>query len=221
MAEDKKGGSGLYTKDHHKEVYVLLAALILIGLTLQRLGVYLQDVYAYGLSGAWQQFLMRANRVWDIWKPLAAIFSVIGVLWGVYSAKRLQAIEREEVKLYGAMSTEELLDSQNVVERQNDKWLHVLKLSNSDNQSDWRLAILEADVMLDELLRSLNYQGEGVGEMLKGVDPTDMLTLDAAWDAHKVRNRIAHDGSRFELNEREVKRVVSLFESVFKEFGTI
>jgi hypothetical protein len=60
-----------------------------------------------------------------------------------------------------------------------------------------------------------------VAEKLKSVDSSDMLTLDAAWEAHKVRNRIAHSGSDFELNEREAKRVIMLFESVFREFGMI
>jgi deoxyadenosine/deoxycytidine kinase len=83
------------------------------------------------------------------------------------------------------------------------------------------VAIIEADIMLDEMLTALGYLGDGVGEKLKTVEPSNILTLDAAWEAHKVRNRIAHSGKDFELNQRETKRVVGLFESVFREFGMI
>ena len=57
--------------------------------------------------------------------------------------------------------------------------------------------------------------------MLKSVDKNNFLTLDDAWEAHKVRNDIAHSGINFQLNERETKRVLALFEKVFKEFNVI
>jgi len=76
-------------------------------------------------------------------------------------------------------------------------------------------------VMLEELLRTIGYNGESVGEMLKSVDKNEFLTIEDAWEAHKVRNAIAHSGGDFQLNERETKRVIALFEKVFKEFQVI
>jgi hypothetical protein len=68
------------------------------------------------------------------------------------------------------------------------------------------------------VLRERGYQGEGVGEMLKGAS---FRTIDLAWDAHRVRNRIAHDGSAFELTEREAKRAFMLYESVFRDLKVV
>lgn len=102
-----------------------------------------------------------------------------------------------------------------------NRWQEIIKKSVSDNPSDWRLAIIEADIMLDDLLRQLQLPGETMGEKLKAVDPPDFLTLDQAWEAHKARNMIAHEGDNFLLNQREVRRIVSLYESVFKEFHLI
>jgi hypothetical protein len=42
-------------------------------------------------------------------------------------------------------------------------------------------------------------------------------TIQNAWEAHKVRNSIAHD-SHFELTKRETKRVIQNFSLVFNEF---
>lgn len=89
---------------------------------------------------------------------------------------------------------------------------------NSDSEALWRIGIMEADNLLLESLAEKGYQGDGVGEKLKGAS---FKTIDLAWDAHKVRNRIAHEGSDFQLTEREAKRTFMLFESVFRDLKVI
>ena len=65
--------------------------------------------------------------------------------------------------------------------------------------------------MLDELLTVQGYHGDTVGDKMKQVERSDFNTIDLAWDAHKVRNRIAHEGSEHDLNAREVRRVIALY----------
>lgn len=89
---------------------------------------------------------------------------------------------------------------------------------SSQSEALWRIGIMEADNLLFEVLRDKGYQGEGVGEMLKSAS---FRTIDLAWDAHKIRNRIAHDGSDFELTEREAKRAFVLYESVFRDLKVV
>ena len=89
---------------------------------------------------------------------------------------------------------------------------------NSNHEALWRIGILEADNMLADVLREKGYQGEGVGEMLQNAN---FKTVDLAWDAHKLRNRIAHTGSDFVLTEREAKRAFILYEYVFKELKVV
>jgi len=89
---------------------------------------------------------------------------------------------------------------------------------NSANENDWRQAIIEADIMLDSMLTKIGYDGDTVAEKLKNVEENDFVTLNKAWEAHKIRNRIAHDGSKFKINREEAERVIDLFEQVFKEF---
>jgi hypothetical protein len=74
------------------------------------------------------------------------------------------------------------------------------------------------DNLLGEALREKGYRGDGVGEMLK---MASFKTVQLAWDAHKVRNRIAHDGSSFQLTPHEAKRVFNLYESVLRELKVI
>lgn len=103
----------------------------------------------------------------------------------------------------------------------NERWNNILGHLMSSNPAEWRLAIIEADSMLDMLLTQLGFKGENMGEKLKSVDRDKFRSIGPAWEVHLVRNRIAHEGSSFQLNEREVKRIISLYEQIFKEFHYI
>ena len=101
------------------------------------------------------------------------------------------------------------------------RWERALSHLNSERESDWRLSVLEADVLLDEMITGMGYRGDSLGERLKSIEKSDFTTLDKAWEAHAVRNKIAHEGAAFALTEREAKRVVKLYEDVFEEFHYI
>ncbi len=100
----------------------------------------------------------------------------------------------------------------------NKRWTTILERMSSPDESNWRLAIIEADIILGEMLGKMGYQGEGVAEKLKQVEPSDFKTLQNAWDAHKVRNNIAHQGSSFHLSKRDAEYAIENFKKVFEEF---
>ncbi len=101
---------------------------------------------------------------------------------------------------------------------ENEKWKDVKRHMESGNQTDWRMAILEADIMLYDMLDQMGYEGDSIGEKLKQVERASFNTLDEAWRAHKVRNVIAHEGASYILPRHEAERAIRQYESVFKEF---
>ncbi len=103
----------------------------------------------------------------------------------------------------------------------NPRWERVRELANTTSESDWRLAILEADIMLGDLLKEQGYRGDSIGERLRDANPLQFHTLDLAWQAHKVRNDIAHAGSDFHLSQREANSTIDLYRRVFEEFDFI
>jgi len=207
-------------KDYTPDIIFLLAGLFLLSIILVRLQEYL-DYWGLNTLDTWEalkQFFLL--HVWPLVKIAAVILSAGAIIGSIDALRKLRKINAADKALYGLAAAHISL-TENYNPEKNERWEHVKTLSNSKNPSDWRLAILEADVMLEEFLQASGYHGESVGEMLKSVEKSDFLTLEDAWEAHKVRNRIAHDGSSYLMNEREVKRVISLFENVFKEFKVI
>lgn len=103
----------------------------------------------------------------------------------------------------------------------NEHWVKVLQYTFSQNEGDWKLAIIEADLMLEALMDQLGFKGETLGEKLKSADQERFRPLTNAWEVHTVRNRIAHEGSNFVISQHEAKRVIALYEQIFREFGYI
>jgi hypothetical protein len=103
------------------------------------------------------------------------------------------------------------------IEIKHSRWEKVTVLIRSGNESDWRLAIIEADTMLDQFLSQLGYPGSSIGEKLKLCTRANFPTLDDAWTAHKVRNQIAHSGSDFHISQRQALHIYYLYERIFRE----
>ena len=108
-----------------------------------------------------------------------------------------------------------------VSERKNPRWKMIADNMKNENPANWRLAIIEADLMLEELLDEQGFSGANLGEKLKNAERGDFVTYQNAWEAHKVRNNIAHQGSDFNLDYRLARQTIDLYQTVFDEFNYI
>jgi len=142
--------------------------------------------------------------------------SVIGLFVIVYATVRLFELRKREEEFYSTV-----IASPETGRGMHPRWEHIQTLLEGASPSEWREAITEADIMLDEVLTKQGYVGAGVGEKLKSVDTTELGTLQDAWAAHKVRNLIAHQGSTFDLSETVAQRTIAHYEAVFRELNVI
>jgi hypothetical protein len=103
----------------------------------------------------------------------------------------------------------------------NERWSKTLNYIFSQHGSDWKLAIIEADSMLEGLLDHLGFKGDNLGDKLKSANQDSFPYLSTAWEIHTIRNRIAHEGLAFELSQHEAKRIIALYEQIFHSYGFI
>lgn len=141
-----------------------------------------------------------------------------------YFFYRYETILREQrARVYGKPgSVVEGVKEQLAVDRpvQNEAWERVLKLVGSDNPNDWKLAIIEADKILEMVVNTFSVPGDNMGEKMKNIERGDFQSIDEAWQAHKVRNRIAHENN-FHLSQRDTRLAINSYEKVFQEFDFI
>lgn len=102
----------------------------------------------------------------------------------------------------------------------NPTWDKLRERLLSDNPTDWRLAIIEADIYMDRQLDAKGWHGDTIGDKLKQLTPVELPSIQLAWEAHKVRNRIAHDLD-YILTMPEARRTLSYYEIVFRDLHLI
>lgn len=148
-------------------------------------------------------------------KMAATVISMLGIAIAAYSTLRIFEIMREETKALGLA-----LSWENERTDKNERWGRVEEYMRSENPSDWKIAILEADNILDNIVERMGYRGETLGERLKMIEESDFPHLDLAWRAHKLRNEIAHKaGADFVLSRTTAEQTVNIYHRIFKELG--
>lgn len=164
----------------------------------------------------------------DFLEILLYIFIVLFILVISYTTVRMLELRKrenlyleDEMKRYNEKikAKEKKLESSE--NSKNPRWNAVSEYMQSDSENNWKLAILEADTILDSLLDSLGFVGEGIGEKLKKANPEKFKNLNSVWEAHNIRNKIAHEGSDFKISKHEADRVIYMYEQVFRDYNYI
>ena len=155
--------------------------------------------------------------LWIAITIIAYLISAAAIGLMVFSTIRMHQVEAEEDLKYATFKSEDEAEALT----EHHRWKHVRELIESASPNDWRQAIIEADIILDDMLVRLGYVGDSIGDKLKTVNPAQFRTVQEAWEAHKVRNDIAHMGSSFALTDHLAYRTILQYENVFKEHNEI
>lgn len=164
-------------------------------------------VFAW-LSGLWSFMVVLS------W--LVSALLIFGIIYAYIRHEQLSEVFAEILK-----RQEEVYAKLHKKDVKNARWQDVLTHIESDRPNDWKLAIIEADIVLEELLTTLGYAGTTIGDKLKSVSPTNFRTINQAWRAHNVRNRIAHEGADFNLSKIEAQQTIAEYRMVFEEFDFV
>lgn len=96
------------------------------------------------------------------------------------------------------------------------RWARIIKRLEEKSEADRKLAVIEADSLLDEVLKKIGYKGETMRERLEQIDPKTLPILERIWQAHKVRNNVVHDPD-YHLAQEEAKETVEIYEQALRD----
>ena len=97
------------------------------------------------------------------------------------------------------------------------KWQEIKGKLASENGNDYKLAVIEADSLIDDFVRRLGYKGETFGERLDNIPDNQIVNIGGMKEAHEVRNQIVHD-ENFVLTREETEHVLGHFEELLRSF---
>ena len=99
------------------------------------------------------------------------------------------------------------------------RWNEVAELMAVKKEMNYRLAVIEADKLLDHVLRALNFQGETMGDRLKIASYRFPHLKKVVW-AHRVRNQVVHEANHH-LRYGETRLVLKLYKKALQSLRVL
>jgi len=97
------------------------------------------------------------------------------------------------------------------------KWQEIETLLKLGQPSNFSRAVLEADKLLDHVLKGYRAPGMTMGDRLKASkNRFSPEGYNAAWQAHKVRNELVHN-AQYELMDYQAKETIKNFKIALDE----
>ncbi len=98
-----------------------------------------------------------------------------------------------------------------------------LAIENSlekSNPQSYNMAVVEGDKLLDKAMMEMGIPGKTMGERLKKCGKEKYSQLNAVWNAHKLRNQIAHEPG-FKLEYHQARHALTIYKTALKDLGAI
>jgi len=98
------------------------------------------------------------------------------------------------------------------------KCLEIENQLKPNEPSSFHLSILNADKLVDQVLKCRGAKGKTMGERMKNT--TLFSDKNGIWEAHKLRNRIAHEPD-VNVTYNDARYALRSFKKALKDLGAI
>lgn len=105
------------------------------------------------------------------------------------------------------------------VEKYRVRWLAIEQSLQRDNEPSYHLAVLNADKLVDQALKDKGFKGQTMGDRLKDAK-TALAHRNDVWEAHKLRNKIAHEPD-VRVSYEQARHALNGFKHTLKDLGAI
>ena len=99
------------------------------------------------------------------------------------------------------------------------KWEEIEKAANMKSEMGYKMAIIEADKLLDDAFKKLMIAGSTMGERMKVIS-YKYPNIRKVGEAHGIRNKISHE-SNFRLYDGTARKAINSYKDALKEIGIL
>lgn len=99
------------------------------------------------------------------------------------------------------------------------EWARIEKLVRTRGEETDRLAIIEADKLLDKVLKAMHMPGESFAFRIKFAQKKYYELKQVRW-AHTLRNKIVHE-TDVKLSRKKAKAAIKTYERALKLLGAL
>jgi hypothetical protein len=95
------------------------------------------------------------------------------------------------------------------------RWESIKNRIDEGSISSAKVAVIEADRMLSEVLEKVGYKGKDTAEKIEAVKPGQLIGIEEVAESHSIFQRIVQNHA-FEIGHEELQRVLDSYEKVFR-----
>jgi len=106
------------------------------------------------------------------------------------------------------------------IKRIGKSWDKILARLQTGDESEYKLAVIEAEDLLDDILKRMGYEGEDLGGRLSHLTAATLPNIRELWQAHQVRNNIVHDPD-YRLSLDEARKTLEIYEKALRDLETL
>ena len=100
------------------------------------------------------------------------------------------------------------------------RWGAIKKRLENQEEKEFKVAIIEADEMIGDLVKRMGYQGENLGEVFQNVPEAQIESISKVKKAHEIKNRIVQD-ERFSVSLELARETLGYYEEFLNEFEVL
>ncbi len=99
-------------------------------------------------------------------------------------------------------------------------WKQIQKKLQTKQENQLKLAVVEANNILNGALRAAGYQGKNLGERLSKIVPVEFCNIEEVKRAHEIKKRIDSEPD-FSLTHGEAKMLVDIYKKALQDLNLI
>ena len=166
----------------------------------------------YGL----REFLISILEPNLLWLQFISVFLSALFLWGIiYIIRKTNYLEVKREQFL------DILGKGHVSRHRSLRgWMQIQKRMQANESNQWKLAILEADHILNEILKMSGYLGSRLEDKLEIITTAQLANVEDVKRAHGIRDKISKDPA-FEVTKEEADVVINIYKESFKELNLI
>jgi len=105
-------------------------------------------------------------------------------------------------------------------ERMKKDWEKIHDRIEKNDEASLKLAIIEADNMLDDVLKRMGLEGKDMGERLEQLGSQQLKSYEGIVEAHRLRDLVVHQKDII-VTKEQVETAVASFEEALKELEVL
>lgn len=115
----------------------------------------------------------------------------------------------------------DVIGSKNITRKRSLRaWKQIQKRLKAGDANNLKLAVLEADRILDEILNLAGYPGDNLNEWLENTTVAQIPNIEELRQVHKVRDRLVAEPD-FTLTLGEAEIAINIYKKTFVDLGLI